>query len=345
MICLTVIARDEERCIERCLRSARPFVDDMLVVDTGSRDATAELAAACGARVESFAWCDDFSAARNFSLDHTDAPWRLVLDADEWIESGAEALRALPAATGDFVGEVVVRSGFDDGNAVRHAPCWLLRVLPRGVRFAGRVHEQVVHGLPVRRLGLVLGHDGYRKDQQAGKADRNERLLLRALAESPGDPYLTYQLGKDLEVRGDFAAAAAQYRTACAALGWPPADPARARRLQGRHAWLHDLVVRQIFCGKKTRRYEETQDLCMRQAAWWSHSPDFHFAWGDLLLDVAVAHPGEAAAILAQVAACWQTCLAIGEAPQLEGAVEGRGSVLARGNLELLQRLSAQLPG
>lgn len=94
-LALVVIARDEAARIGRLLDSVRPWVDEMLVLDTGSRDDTAAVAAAHGARVAHFAWCDDFAAARNHALDLAAADWHLVLDADEWLIDGGPALAAL----------------------------------------------------------------------------------------------------------------------------------------------------------------------------------------------------------------------------------------------------------
>jgi glycosyltransferase involved in cell wall biosynthesis len=94
-LALVMIARDESRCIERCLASVRAHVDDMLVLDTGSRDDTPERARRAGARVERFAWCDDFAAARNAALELSRADWSMVLDADGWLVDGARVLRAL----------------------------------------------------------------------------------------------------------------------------------------------------------------------------------------------------------------------------------------------------------
>src|SRR5664279_4373663 len=102
-LALVMIVRDEARCLERCLASARPWVDEMLVLDTGSLDATMDVARRAGARVERFAWSDDFAAARNAALAHSDAAWRLVLDADEWISGGAESLAALRHQPADFI--------------------------------------------------------------------------------------------------------------------------------------------------------------------------------------------------------------------------------------------------
>ena len=77
-LCLVVIARDASRSIERCLRSAAPLVRRMLVLDTGSIDDTVEISKACGAEVHHFAWIDDFSAARNRSLELARAEWALI---------------------------------------------------------------------------------------------------------------------------------------------------------------------------------------------------------------------------------------------------------------------------
>ena len=346
MICLTVIARNESRCLARCLDSAAPFVDEMLVVDTGSTDDTREIAARCGARVADFPWIDDFAAARNHALALTGADWRLVLDADEWIEGGGPCLREAVAAVrpdaparGLFVGEISIRSAFDDGAQVRIAPSWIARFLPKGLVFEGRIHEQIAHRLPVRRLPLQVGHDGYRREQQDGKGDRNERLLRRQLQENPDNAYLHYQLGKDLQVHDRHAEACVEYRRAREQAAWPPATAVEAAALQARHGWLHDLVVRELYCMKRTRQFPAAVLYAQEQAPWWAHSPDFHFAFGDLLLDFALAEPHRSPQLLPMIEASWMRCLELGEVPNLEGAVEGRGSFLAAHNLAVYHQL------
>jgi Glycosyl transferase family 2 len=216
-IALVMIARDEARCIERCLVSARAWVDEMWVLDTGSADATVQIAERRGARVAQFGWVDDFAAARNAAMALTDADWCLVLDADEWLVHGGEALAALRTQTPAFIGQISVASSFDaERDSVGEAPSWLPRVLPRGVRYEGRVHEQPQSALPRRRLPVLVGHDGYLGAQMAHKQGRNEHLLQLALAAQPEDAYLRYQLGKDFEVRAEFDAAAPHYLQALA---------------------------------------------------------------------------------------------------------------------------------
>ncbi|MFT3664521.1 glycosyltransferase [Piscinibacter sp.] len=320
-IALVLIARNEERCIARCLASARPHVDRMIVLDTGSTDATREIAAGCGARVISAAWSDDFSAARNLALANTDAPWRLVLDADEWLEGGAHCLAGVRAREPGFVGLVRVDSAVDDEHGgVQHAPSWIPRLLPAGVHYEGRIHEQPASALPRERLPLLIGHDGYLASRREAKAGRNERLLRIALAERPGDAYLHYQLGKDLEVRSRFDEALPHYLDAL-------------RDGDAAAAWRHDLVVRLLFTLKKTRHFDAAVELAGDELERWRDSPDFFFTLGDLLLDRALAEPAQAGELLPQIEASWLRAVAIGERPDLPDSVRGRGSFLAAHNL------------
>jgi tetratricopeptide (TPR) repeat protein len=323
-IALVMIVRDEERSLERCLLSACAWVDEMVVLDTGSRDSTPDIARRVGARVERFDWCDDFAAARNAALALTDAPWRLVLDADEWISYGADSLDALRGQAPDFVGEISIASLFDEaGGGVGNAPSWLPRLLPRGVSYAGRVHEQPGSALPRRRLPLMVAHDGYLEVHRARKAGRNQRLLELALAEHPDDAYLHYQLGKDLEVRSRFDVALPHYERALAGV-------------DERAAWRHDLVLRALFTLKKLARFDAALALAEAEMPRWAGSPDFFFTVGDVVLDFAVATPGRAGALLPTIEASWLRALDIGEQPQLNDTVRGRGSFLAAHNLAAL---------
>ena len=84
-ISLCMIVKDEQAVLGRCLDSVQGIVDEIIVVDTGSSDCTKEIAAAYG-KVQDFEWCDDFSAARNFSFAQATLDYILWLDADDVIE-------------------------------------------------------------------------------------------------------------------------------------------------------------------------------------------------------------------------------------------------------------------
>src|SRR5215217_5391007 len=267
-----MIVRDEARCIARCLESVKPHVDEMIVLDTGSTDDTVAIARAIGARVESFAWVDDFSAARNASLDHSDADWNLILDADNWLTGGFEALSPEALAGSPFVGEVRIENQFEGSSGPETNVNWIPRLLPRGVRYAGAIHEQPISPLPRRRLALTLGHDGYEGEQRARKAGRNERLLRAELEHTPDDAYVLFQLGSELQ----------------AAERWAEAS---------------DLLLRALA-------------LSSQADPWGHHNPDRAMKEALPLVEY-----------------CWLRCLEIGEQPDLEGSVRGRGSWLAAHNL------------
>jgi len=323
-LALVMIARNEARCIERCLNSVRAHVDSMLVLDTGSNDDTATIALRAGAQVARFSWCDDFSAARNAALQIADADWSLVLDADEWLVDGAPALRELRSCTPTFVGVVRVDNLFGaDPCAASCSVAWLSRVLPRGARYHGRVHEQPDASWARQRLGVTLRHDGYLDSPMGAKRGRNDHLLRLALAERPDDAYLHYQLGKDLELRARYSEALPHYERAHAGAG--PSEP-----------WHHDLVLRLLFTMKKVGRFGDAVMLAQAQHAHYGDSPDYCFALGDLLLDWASHEPARGAELVPLIETAWLRAVAIGERPELPDSVRGRGSFLSAHNLAVL---------
>ena len=331
---LVVIARDEAPRIERLLRSVAPWVDAMWLLDTGSTDATPALAAACGAQVRHLPWPHDFSAARNAALDLSDADWHLVLDADEWLIDGGPALAALRHTEPGFVGAVHFHDRFiapaaDPTATPQAVNGWLSRVLPGRLRYEGRIHEQVVHTLPVRRLAVRIGHDGYLPERLQAKRGRNRPLLEAALAAAPDDAYLWFQLGKDCSVYAEHAAAETAY--------------ARALQFGGAsQVWGHELVVRRLHGLKALQRHAEGMDFADRQLQACIDVPDFFFTLGDLLLDLAAGQPARGAELLPLIEAAWTRCLEIGERPDLSGCVAGRGSHLAAHNLALLLDLTGR---
>lgn len=204
-----LIVKDEAARLPRCLASLAEAVDEIVVVDTGSSDETRELARSFGARVGTFHWSDDFSAARNAALDLATGDWVLVIDADEWLRpGGAAALRAACDDPAVVAYKLALVNHLDGDRREEESLTRLFRRDPR-VRFAGRVHEQVTESLaqvatrpgawPELR-GVTIEHDGYLKSivRERDKSRRNVALLSRAVDEAPRDPYLRYKLAGEL---------------------------------------------------------------------------------------------------------------------------------------------------
>jgi hypothetical protein len=224
------------------------------------------------------------------------------------------------------LGKVCIHSALDgDAGPGAERRNWITRLLPRGVRYEGRVHEQPVSSLPRARIELHVAHDGYLADQLDRKRHRNTPLLLRDLEDSPGNPYILYQLGKDAEFHADLPLACARYEAA----------------LQGTEAganWRYALVVRHLHCLTTAGRLDDALALAEEEMPNWSDAPDFFFALGNLALARADADPDRALTEWLPLAAtAWERCLAIGERPDLEGSMQGCGSHLARHNLEAVR--------
>jgi hypothetical protein len=202
-----MIVRDEEATLPQALESVRGCARQLVVVDTGSRDRTVEVARSMGARVLQAAWNDDFSAARNVALAAADQDWILALDADQRLDPAshaalAQALRRpvlAQAVTIRMMGGEAGAEGLDSYQALR-----LFRADPR-IRYRGRVHEDVAPSLLELGCstwpdsGVVLQDIGYvDAGERRRKLERNLALLERARAEQPGDLFVAFKLAQTL---------------------------------------------------------------------------------------------------------------------------------------------------
>ena len=82
-----LIVKNESKHLEKCLSCLKDNVDEIIVVDTGSSDSTKEIAAKFTSKIFDFAWKDDFSEARSFSISKASSDWIFVIDADEIISN------------------------------------------------------------------------------------------------------------------------------------------------------------------------------------------------------------------------------------------------------------------
>lgn len=230
---LCMIVRDEEEFLGRCLASVRAVVDEIIVVDTGSADRTAEIARSYGARVFNFTWRDDFAAARNFSLDRATGDWILYLDADEeLVLEDAARLRPLldDPNVNAYLFQTISFTGDTPGPA--RVSCVHLRLFRNRPehRYVGAIHERLPidphSGLAYRNLRIL--HYGYLTGvvRSKGKIARNLKILRHLAARDPDDPFTLYNLGTEYLRQGHNRQAARAFARAQklidAASGWAP---------------------------------------------------------------------------------------------------------------------------
>ena len=192
-----LIVRDEAARLAGCLASVAPFVDEVVVADTGSTDDTVAVAEAIGARVVHVEWRDDFAAARNAALAACTGDWVLSVDADERAVGEPEWLPLMLETLGDDVVALSVQieeaGGQNPRGHLAHRSSKLFR--RERCRWRSRVHEQIVLAsgpdegsrpapMELPREALLLAHDGYADPVVVrAKTARNLRLAGLELAD------------------------------------------------------------------------------------------------------------------------------------------------------------------
>jgi glycosyltransferase involved in cell wall biosynthesis len=251
MVSLTMIVRDEEHNLPHCLGSVRGIFDEIVVVDTGSKDRTVEIVREFGAKVFHFNWIDDFSAARNVALSHATGDYAFWLDGDDLVEPvEQEELRGLIERLkhGDDAA-YVVRCACDpspDGGGgdtvVDHIR--LFPLMPN-VCWTYRVHEQILPSLrraniPVRWTDLTVRHTGYVDPAvRSRKLDRDSRILQAELSERPDDPFILFNLGSIAIEQKDWACALGYLQNS---LAGSAANDSITRKLYALIARAHQMM-------------------------------------------------------------------------------------------------------
>ncbi len=233
-VSLTMIVRDEEKNLPSRLGSVAGLFDEIVVVDTGSKDRTPEIAREFGARVFDFVCVDDFAAARNAALARARGDYAFWLDADDVIDPPQRA-RLEELIKGLEPREQVahvVKCACDPGpdgaggdTVVDHIRLFPIR---EDVRWSFRVHEQILPALkrvnvPVRWTDVTVRHTGYtNRALRARSLVRDCKILCDELAERPDDPFVLFNLGSIAIERQDWRQALDQLRRSLA--GSAPTD-------------------------------------------------------------------------------------------------------------------------
>lgn len=164
-IAVLILTKNEEVNIEECIKSAS-FADEIVVIDSGSTDATQAKAEALGARFVVHPMDDGgFAGQRNFALTQTEAEWVFFLDADERIVTGAVKQITEIVAADIPIAYRVQRKNVIMGKMMQyggHRPDYVARFYPRqAVKWHGRVHEGIETELSVKDLPGCLHHYTY----------------------------------------------------------------------------------------------------------------------------------------------------------------------------------------
>lgn len=217
-ISLCMIVRDEEANLGKCLESIAGYMDEIIIVDTGSTDLTKEVAHQYTDKVYDFTWVNDFSAARNYSISKAKNEYILVIDSDEILESiEIDKIKASILDHPFGIGRLLRINEFSrEGNSYQYQERVNRLFSKKLYRYEAVIHEQLVPiGSESRTpyeygntypIPLTIRHAGYEGDLtvRKRKTERNIELLKIALEKNPEDPYLLYQLGKSYYMEGNY---------------------------------------------------------------------------------------------------------------------------------------------
>jgi len=281
LISLCMIVKNEEKNISRCLKSVTHYVDEILILDTGSMDKTPALAQQLGAEVYYGTWENDFSKARNESIKHARGEWILFLDADEEIpEETGRILRGL-AQEQEVEAYTFSILNFTTKDKDSQKQIGInLRMFKNNplYTFEGKVHEQIKSSIlkansvaKIVHSGLTIIHYGYCTDNinRKEKNLRNIRMLEEAVTENPMDDFSHYNLAVSYYVSGQLEMAKKHFQPAKQLVS-PKAKylPALFRNFT---VCLFDLV-----------HYEEALNLLNEGLSYYPDYPDLYYLKGQI---------------------------------------------------------------
>jgi len=313
---LALIVKNEARCLARCLQSVRAIADEIIVADTGSTDDTVKIAGEFGAKIPRFNWINDFAAARNFALAQTTGDWILVLDADEWAsEPLADEIKNFISGP-PRIGRLKIVSDFRHNGQTLQSSTFVSRLFPRGAKFEGRIHEQIVSDLPRVDLRGELWHDGYLETK---KSERNVKLLQAELAREPRSAYLQFQLALEFTSLGQTQNAFDGLQKARTSM--QPSDP-----------FAPNVIVDFLYAAMELKFFDAGLDAIRSSENWLADFPDFQLVRGLFYMKFVGSNPAKNIADLPRIEESFRRAIALGETDKYK-SVRGAGSFLANYNL------------
>ncbi len=206
-ISLCMIVKNEERHLGACLDSVYTWIDEIIILDTGSTDSTAEIAKRYGARICNHPWKNDFAEARNASLNHAKNPWILQLDADELInqEDIPWFYDSYPwvDASGYYLDIHNLKDENSDEVSLIHRLVRFYKNHP-DIYYESAIHESLhIPKSQVKNSPVRIIHKGYNHQTDTkSKRQRNLAILRAKLKNDPHNPFLLAYLAQHYQMEG-----------------------------------------------------------------------------------------------------------------------------------------------
>jgi len=312
-ISLCMIVKNEERCLERCLKSVQHIVSEIIIVDTGSTDRTIDIAKQFTDKIHHFEWINDFAAARNFALDQASGEYILQLDADEYLSEGVEYLQEELDKSYYFLR---IRNEIGQGRAQTHLFVRLFRNQP-SMRYEGKLHEQINLNLnshlPYGFMNCVIHHDGYMDEVviEKNKSKRNMDIIKAAIKSSPTS-FNYYNLGLQYVHVKNYKQAVESFK--------------KSYSLANNQTFTPRLLILLFNSLLELEQYKQALDVAADSTLLYPGSPNMWYGLGNVYQKMGFVEDAKI---------CFERCLEIGEEAGVKeyNHEEGSGSFLANAKL------------
>lgn len=281
-ISLCMIVKNEEKNLYKCLNSVKKYVDEIIVVDTGSNDKTKEIAKSFTQHIYDFNWCDDFSKARNFSIKKAKNDWILILDGDEEVIEFdnckvKEFMKGFPGNIGRVKRlNIIDRLGKINDTIYNER---VNRFFNKNLfKYIGSIHEQIIslsgENIKTTNIPVTINHIGYMEEQLklTDKIERNIRMLKTTLVKNDKDPYINYQLGKSLYMKKEYENANGFFEKSLEYIE------------SARYEYVLDLVITYGYSLINSNKFNEALQL-INYEKYYEKVTDFMFLKGLILMN------------------------------------------------------------
>ncbi|MFC5528955.1 glycosyltransferase [Cohnella yongneupensis] len=285
LISVCMIVKNEEAFLQRCLQSVRAYVDEIVIVDTGSTDRTKEIAQTYTDKIYDFVWINDFSAARNESLKHATGKWILVMDADEYMEEkeirGMRDFLAKEKPTNSAIYQLCVRNFQGEQNNPTVVESQVARVFANRMKFHYHraLHEQPrpAKGVSPRvvEIPYQILHSGYLSHVMTSKNkhERNLSIFNDMKADGGFNAYDHCMIGLQLATMKKDEEALQHLRIAL-------------ESGDKKAVWYRSIIFAMLEISMRHRRFVESLNLMDQHLQAYIQYPDIKCLRGVILLEL-----------------------------------------------------------
>ncbi len=261
LLSIGLMVKNEEKYLDQCLRGLKPILDnidsELIIVDTGSKDQTLEIARRHTSNVYEHKWTGNFAEMRNIVLSHTKGEWFFFVDGDEVLTDASGIIDFFKSGkhrkynSGSIPMKNLVSQTDEEAYSVFRA--FRLFRNDKDFHFKGMVHEQPITKGPIANIPGEVIHYGYFNDDpelMEYKFKRNVELLEKQLGKEPKNVYVLYQLAQSYAMYSDNKKAY-EYSLQAYAIA-QKGDLSQYKYLLGQIANLHN----------HHKKYFETEAVC-----------------------------------------------------------------------------------